>query len=403
VSTWRRVSTLVAAASVVATMAATPAAAVSRGIGSRVHHPNGGVTGTGSATISPGSVVTPVPTSLKLTYTAADPLTDGVVDVTVPTGWTMPSITNSTASTGVLGAVGSTISVIGVNLTTGQSLTITYGIPTSLVTPSAGIGGFERFDVSMSPTSSGALNPVVDPPSVFNYVKAPPALFRYLTTTPPAVFNNVGVTATSVSIFPPYTKHGQPPFVTRVHGARVPDSFYSGAEYCPYCATTTWALAVALSRFGHFNQLYEMTSSPVDVAPNTPSFTFHLSKYTSPFLAFTGYEEEGPTMRPLDRPPRAILALIHKYNTQYSWPFADVGNLLFVDQASFDPSAMSGLSRNEIATHLRVTSNPVTRAIISTANLLSAGICASDGEKPATVCRSTGVTKADLALHLPHP
>jgi hypothetical protein len=295
--------------------------------------------------------------------------------------------------------------VSGVSLAALASLTVTYGTAGNLVTP-ANSGGFAAFTVAMQPTTTGSPSPIPTSPSVYVYEKAPPALFKDVTTVPLAVFNNVGIGSNAIPVSPPSIDHHQPGFRTRVHGAVVPNSFFLGAEYCPFCAATRWGVILALSRFGHFNQLYEMASSTEDYAPNSPTFTFYLSTYSSPFLAFTGYEDEGPTMQVLDPPPHAIQVLVNKYDSSEggeSFPFMDVGNLTFILGSAFDPSSISGRNRNEIANHLRVTSDPVTKAIVASANYLSAGICASDGEKPATVCRSAGVLRADTALRLPKP
>jgi len=360
------------------------------------------VAGSGTASVLPTSVVAPTPTSLKFTYTASATLTSGKVIVAVPPGWTVPTTSNTTASTGVVSVVGSAITVSGVSLTSAQTLTVTYGAGANKVTP-APAGGFDTFTVSMSPTSSGTPSALSTSPSVYIYAKASPAIFKDLTTVPPAVFNYVGITSRRIMVNPPSIDRHQPAFVTRVHGVRVPASFYEGAEYCPFCASNIWATVVALARFGHFNQLYEMTSSPSDYAPNTPSFTFHMSRYASPYLSFTGYELQGPTGQNLETPPKFIRALFQKYDSQGGIPFLDVGNLTFLTGAEFDPNAISRLNDNYIASHLRVGTNPFTRAIVASANYLSAGICASDGEKPATVCKSAGVTKADTALGLRKP
>jgi hypothetical protein len=42
----------------------------------------------------------------------------------------------------------------------------------------------------------------------------------------------------------------------------------------------------------------------------------------------------------------------------------------------------------------------VTQAIIASANYLSAGTCAIDGQQPASVCTSKGVTAASKSLKL---
>jgi len=357
----------------------------------------------GTASVLPTSAVAPTPTSLKFTYTASATLTSGKVSVAVPAGWTVPTTSNTTASTGVVSVVGSTITVSGVSLTSAQTLTLTYGAGADKVTP-APTGGFDTFTVSMSPNSSGTLSALSMSPSVYVYAKASPTLFKDLTMVPPAVFNYVGITSRRILVNPPSIDRRQPAFVTRVHGVRVPASFYEGAEWCPYCGSNTWATIVALARFGHFNHFYEMTSSPSDNAPNTPSFTFNMSSYSSPYLSFTGYEVQGPTQgQTLETPPKFIQALFQKYDPQGGIPFMDVGNLTIVYGEDFDPATISRLNDNYIASHLKVGTNPFTRAIVVSANYLSAGICASDGEKPATVCKSVGVTKADAALGLRKP
>ncbi len=45
-------------------------------------------------------------------------------------------------------------------------------------------------------------------------------------------------------------------------------------------------------------------------------------------------------------------------------------------------------------------SNPITQAIITTANYVSAGICASAKNPPASVCNSSGVKAAAAVLGL---
>ena len=57
---------------------------------------------------------------------------NGTVNVTVPTGWSAPSLTGTaagytTASTGTVVVAGQVISVTGVSLIAGATLTITYG------------------------------------------------------------------------------------------------------------------------------------------------------------------------------------------------------------------------------------------------------------------------------------
>src|SRR6266513_2773840 len=75
-----------------------------------------------------------------------------------------------------------------------------------------------------------------------------------------------------------------------------PEMLYMGAEYCPYCAAERWSMIVALSRFGTFSGLKTTHSASVngngqtEPYPNTPTWTFHGSTYTSQYLTFTPVE-----------------------------------------------------------------------------------------------------------------
>src|SRR5579859_1725803 len=82
-----------------------------------------------------------------------------------------------------------------------------------------------------------------------------------------------------------------------------PEMLYVGAEYCPYCAAERWAMIVALSRFGTFTGLRTVHSSSTDTDPNTPTFTFYKSSYTSQYLAFTpGAHHQRPDLHGLCDP-----------------------------------------------------------------------------------------------------
>jgi len=80
--------------------------------------------------------------------------------------------------------------------------------------------------------------------------------------TSDAAGDGVGqVIATPVPVAgPPLTAHGKP------------EVFYVATEYCPYCATQSWAMIVALSRFGTFTGLRTIRSAHFSSAlPSTLS------------------------------------------------------------------------------------------------------------------------------------
>ena len=90
--------------------------------------------GTGTLGAAPTSFVAgSTGNTVTLTYTAAaGGMSSGAVRVTLPAGWTAPSTTSTaagytTASTGTVGVAGQVITVTGVTLAGGGTLTILYG------------------------------------------------------------------------------------------------------------------------------------------------------------------------------------------------------------------------------------------------------------------------------------
>jgi len=182
-----------------------------------------------------------------------------------------------------------------------------------------------------------------------------------------------------------------------------PEMLYMGAEYCPYCGVTRWAMIVALSRFGTFSGLSTVHSSSTDVYPNTPSWTFYKSSYTSKYLTFTPVELETnipdasntPPYTNLQTPTAAQSALLTKYDTApYTTqtgavPFIDFGNKYLMIGSPFIPSVLDGLSWATIANDLHNPSSAAAQAVDGTANYLTAAICKLTGNQPASACTAT--------------
>ena len=219
------------------------------------------------------------------------------------------------------------------------------------------------------------------------------AVARAVTSVPAATFDAVGAgTATGLS-----ATSGQPPLT--VDGK--PEVLYMGGEFCPYCAAERWALTAALSRFGTFTGLSLIHSSPTDAYPNTPTLSFHGSRYSSKYVAFTPVEwfgEADDASSPfghvtLENPTAAQTALFDKY-ANGSIPFVDLGNQYLVPQAQFLPSALAGMTWSQVATAMRTPSSPVAKDIDGAANMLTASICKLTNGQPGGVCSSAGVLAA---------
>jgi hypothetical protein len=183
-----------------------------------------------------------------------------------------------------------------------------------------------------------------------------------------------------------------------------PSVLYVGAEYCPYCATERWAVAVALSRFGAFTNLGETASSPSDVYPNTATLTFHGAGYASQYLTFTGKETQSNQVvnggyAPLDTLTAAEQALVDKYDPSQGIPFIDIGGKYVISGASYDPALLQGKTQAQIATALSDPSSPIAKGVDGTANVITAALCAITGGKPGNVCTAPGVAQATARLN----
>ncbi|MDV3292996.1 MAG: DUF929 family protein [Nitrososphaerales archaeon] len=173
---------------------------------------------------------------------------------------------------------------------------------------------------------------------------------------------------------------------------------YVGADFCPYCAFQRWPLVIALMRFGNFSNLAYMLSSSTDAFPNSPTFTFHGSAYSSSYLVFQSYEQEDRSQRAQDTVPSNYSAVFQQYGASY--PFLDFGNRYIVQGSFYFPDKLDGKNWTQIA-QLLTTDNPVSNQIIGSANAITAAICKLTGNAPP-VCQNgiiSGLTTVLAAYH----
>jgi thiol-disulfide isomerase/thioredoxin len=197
--------------------------------------------------------------------------------------------------------------------------------------------------------------------------------------------------------------------MTKVNGTPLtadgkPELLYIGAYFCPYCAAERWAMIIALSRFGTFSGLSTIHSSTTDAYPDTPTFTFYGSSYTSKYLSFVPVEEttnyrqgnSASTSVPyvtLQTPTAAEQSLLNTYDPGSDGspiPFIDIGNkyVEIANLAPYGPQDLTGMTWSQIAAALRDPSSAVARGIDASANYLTAGICEMTGNQPASACTS---------------
>jgi thiol-disulfide isomerase/thioredoxin len=225
------------------------------------------------------------------------------------------------------------------------------------------------------------------------------SVLQAVTHVEPTVLAAVGTGGASA----PQALHSQPPLKGPTGK---PEFFYFGAEYCPYCAAQRWAVVVALSRFGTFSHLSQTTSSSSDVYPDTPTFTFYQSSYSSPYIDFVSVESEDRQRNPLQTPTAEQQQLFSKYDAppyvsaqaQETFPFIDVANRYLVSGAGYIPDVLQGLSWQEIANDLSNHNSPVAKGILGTANYLTAAICQATNQQPTQVCSADPIPTIEQSL-----
>jgi thiol-disulfide isomerase/thioredoxin len=177
-----------------------------------------------------------------------------------------------------------------------------------------------------------------------------------------------------------------------------PEVFYLGAEYCPYCAAERWPMIIALSRFGTFSGLKTTSSTSSDVYPNTPTFTFHGASFTSQYIDFVSVETTDRDRNPLESPTPAQQALVNQYDASGSIPFVDFGNRYAFSGAMYLPDVLSGMSWQAVADALQQPDSAQAKAILGSANLITAAICKVTADQPPSVCSSATIQAIEKTL-----
>jgi uncharacterized protein DUF929 len=177
-----------------------------------------------------------------------------------------------------------------------------------------------------------------------------------------------------------------------------PDIFYLGAEYCPYCAAERWPMIIALSRFGTFSGLQTTTSSSTDIYPNTPTFTFRSATFTSQHIDFESVETTDRNQSALQTPTSSQQALVSKYDTSNSIPFVDFGNRYAFAGAMYGPDLLGGMTWPRVSDALQQPASPQAKAILGSANLITAAICQLTEQQPVAVCSGASIQAIEAKL-----
>ncbi len=179
---------------------------------------------------------------------------------------------------------------------------------------------------------------------------------------------------------------------------------YVGAEYCPFCAAERWSIIYWLSQFGTFTGLTQIESSSTDVYPDTNTFTFYKSHYTSQYVDFVPDEVLDRDQNPLQTPSAQVSALFSKYgtppytSTTGGFPFIDIAGLYTLYNTSYNPQILANLTWQQIANKLKDPTDPVTQAIVGNANIMTAATCIATDDLPSSVCTTPTIQAIEPTL-----
>jgi uncharacterized protein DUF929 len=171
-----------------------------------------------------------------------------------------------------------------------------------------------------------------------------------------------------------------------------PLTLFLGGQFCPFCASMRWPLVKALSRFGTFSGLGQISSQQGTDGFNSIG-TYDLAKasFQSDSVTLRMVEVADVNGNALQQPDAETTALLNQFDPQGSIPFVFIGGA-YVAQLPYSPALLQGKSFAQILAEVN-SSNPgeLGQAIDAEADGITAIICKTDGAQPAQVCTQPGI------------
>ncbi|MGD1054717.1 MAG: DUF929 family protein [Nitrososphaerales archaeon] len=168
---------------------------------------------------------------------------------------------------------------------------------------------------------------------------------------------------------------------------------YAGAEFCPYCAAQTWPLTMALMRFGNFTNLEYMTSSTAE--GDYATFTFVSGSYRSNYVVFQPYEVYDRGGNPLASLPANYTSAFQQAGRS-SLPFLNFADEYIISGSILNPSILGTKNWTQLISSIQAGGS-LGSQIKQAANLITAFICKTTGNSPASVCNQSGIAALTVA------
>ena len=244
---------------------------------------------------------------------------------------------------------------------------------------------------------------------------APAQISQLVTSVPASALNRVGAGDSRNPITSPvfgiskgdghFTSDGKPKIVT------------VELAWCPHCAANSWALAVALSRFGTLTGLSEINTgthfckvaedpcnlNPLSCFPYTRGLSFIDAGYRSRYISFAAIVLQDVNGRNLQKPTRREERSLTTVHLQRTAPALDIGGVWGFNGSGYDPGALAHKTWSQIAGSLANPHNRIAQQVDGLANLFTAAICSATKGHPGSVCKSEGVQAAAAAVLRKYP
>jgi Domain of unknown function (DUF929) len=246
-------------------------------------------------------------------------------------------------------------------------------------------------------------------------VPAPAQISQLVTSVPASTLNQVGAGDSRNPITSPdfgiskrdghFTSGGKPEVVS------------VDLAWCPHCAANSWALAVALSRFGTLTGLGEINTgthfckvaedpcnlNPLFCFPYTHGLSFLGAVYRSPYISFASIALQDVNGRNLQKPTRREERSLTTVHLRGVSPALDVAGAWGFNGSGYDPGTLAHKTWSQIAGSLANPHSRIARQVDGLANLFTAAICTATKGRPGNVCKSRGVQAAAAAVLRKYP
>lgn len=175
-----------------------------------------------------------------------------------------------------------------------------------------------------------------------------------------------------------------------------PVFFFFGSAACPFCSASSWAMAVALERFGTLSGTYNDRSSLTDVYAGTPEIVLAGATLASNYISLEVTESTDDNSITLPGFANEIeRAYFASYDSGGSIPFVVIGGWYFAVGTLVNPQALAGLDATQVQSQIDAQQGTGWNAISPAADWLTAYMLKADGGQPSSLLTGNVLTDYD--------